>query len=708
MTDFFFERFNINKHLSGLGFSSRASPAALLAKFKQTWETIIQESGAEHNWNRQIGHTSIPSYLQSILDIFVKEQAATNNSTETGLCTELFFNDDILDHLITLSQNDVPVGYRSEVIRFTSNLIGLIHHRFLFSHCIHKPISRLINACFTSRDLKYHESMLELEVNLCTKIESSPELLPLFFNIPKESNSASTFGLLDHVMKYVHSDKANGDRARTACPILFALASEGDDLEAFILKHDYPLMLVVGLSGLYAQLPTVMPDADRMLDIESSLAARRVFNTDLQSFLDYVLFLQKILYTCSSKKISQRILYNVQTIFLSTVLAASINSCSDFDGTTLTTLFYIQQLVTLIDEPHLSEIFVKLLISSEDDDDIIRSSDDEMRLGIRDILISKLNSLSEEVVTSTLLLFYTLMRDHPTYSFKLLFEKLPREQPVVDRMALDHDVDIQQHLQLVARYFALLPRDSGKQASLDAYIYDAEAGFSSLRARAQSDRIDLEDLFQSKPDPMSSNANEAFVLTSPVRVVSNGSTIAPQSKESFREQATRVRTDPTLYKIMTKFENLFSHSMKINVAMTGVLQQLVMSPYPVLYASVVDGDATLSDPETIAPSFYHVITKLMGEIDERRESLPGFDIKLAACKAKMLESEKSGNDSEWSKHEERLNGQRLSDATGRYFGDLDLDQEFLKNVVVLEEFIKELLAVIVTRGGMEYDHISYL
>ena len=32
MTDFFFERFNINKHLSGLGFSSRASPAALLAK----------------------------------------------------------------------------------------------------------------------------------------------------------------------------------------------------------------------------------------------------------------------------------------------------------------------------------------------------------------------------------------------------------------------------------------------------------------------------------------------------------------------------------------------------------------------------------------------------------------------------------------------------------------------------------------------------
>ncbi|TQS58110.1 hypothetical protein DSB72_30955 [Salmonella enterica subsp. enterica serovar Typhimurium] len=103
-----------------------------------------------------------------------------------------------------------------------------------------------------------------------------------------------------------------------------------------------------------------------------------------------------------------------------------------------------------------------------------------------------------------------------------------------------------------------------------------------------------------------------------------------------------------------------------------------------------------------------MITKLMGEIDERRESLPGFDIKLAACKAKMLESEKSGNDSEWSKHEERLNGQRLSDATGRYFGDLDLDQEFLKNVVVLEEFIKELLAVIVTRGGMEYDHISYL
>ncbi|KAH6592594.1 hypothetical protein BASA50_007970 [Batrachochytrium salamandrivorans] len=150
MTDFF-ERFSFKQHLSGLGFGSRASPAALLAKFKHNWEAILAESKTEGSWPSHIADTSIPGYLQSILDILVKEQATTNNLTETGPCTELFFNDDTLDHLVTLSKNDVPSGYRSEVIRFTSNLIGLIHQRFLFSHCIHRPIVRLITSCLGSR-----------------------------------------------------------------------------------------------------------------------------------------------------------------------------------------------------------------------------------------------------------------------------------------------------------------------------------------------------------------------------------------------------------------------------------------------------------------------------------------------------------------------------------------------------------------------------
>ncbi|KAH6565611.1 hypothetical protein BASA62_007111 [Batrachochytrium salamandrivorans] len=686
MTDFF-ERFSFKQHLSGLGFGSRASPAALLAKFKHNWEAILAESKTEGSWPSHIADTSIPGYLQSILDILVKEQATTNNLTETGPCTELFFNDDTLDHLVTLSKNDVPSGYRSEVIRFTSNLIGLIHQRFLFSHCIHRPIVRLITSCLGSRDMKFHEAMLELEINLCTKIETAPELLGLFFDVPNDTHSAPTFGLLDHIMKFVHSDGANGDRARTACPILFSLAMDSSELEEFIIKQDYPLMLVVGLSGLYAQLPSIMPDADGSLDRESGIAVRRIFNADLQSFNGYVSFLQNVLYKCPSKRVTQQILDSVQSIFFSTVMAASINSCSDFNGTTVTTLFYIYQLSTTLSEPRLSEILVKQLISSEDEDDIPRSADAEMSLSIRDILISKLNSLSEEVVTATLMLFLSLLRDHPNSSFRLLFEKLPREKPAIDRLTLDHDVDIQKHLQLVARYFALLPRESGKQASLEAYIRDAEISFSNIRDNANATRVDLEALFRASQNP-----NHV------------GPSVVVQSKELFREQATRVRTDPILYKFMAKFGNLFSHSMQINLAMTGVLQQLVMAPYPVLYTSLVDGDATLHDPETIAPSLYHVITRLLGEIDDRRGSMSDFDAQLSECKDRLLYSGSSRDESEWLKHEERISGKPV----GGHSGDLDLDYEFLRNVVVLEEFIKELLAAIVTRGGLEYDHILYL
>ncbi|KAL2917136.1 hypothetical protein HK105_203200 [Polyrhizophydium stewartii] len=115
------------------------------------------------------------------------------------------------------------------------------------------------------------------------------------------------------------------------------------------------------------------------------------------------------------------------------------------------------------------------------------------------------------------------------------------------------------------------------------------------------------------------------------------------------------------------------------------------------------GDETLEDVKTRAPSFYHVIIHLLEEIDERRASMPDFDARLTSCKQALLHKGSGAQNDEWARHEERLRARPAMN-----MDEFDMDAEFLRNVVVLEEFIKELLAAIVTRGSVEYDHMAYL
>eukprot|EP00842_Homolaphlyctis_polyrhiza_P006036 jgi/Hompol1/6433/HPOL_002854-RA len=445
MNDFFLERFSF-KRLSTLAFTPKVTPAALLARFKNNWEAVLSESKSEQSWRKSIEHTNIPSCLKSILDILVKEQSVPDAAGETGVCTEHFFKDDILGHLVTLSENDVPLGYRTEAIRFTSNLIDLINPRFLFNNRIHRPIVRLIENCMTSKDFRFHDAMLELEVNLCTKIQSTPELMQLFFDFTNVSYDSTNlkykFSLLDHVMVYIDEGRVNGDRARTACPILFALAQDGDDLENYILTKHYPILIVAGLSGVFAELPAVMPDASGSLGSEHSQAIRRAFSTDIKRFVDYIGFTQSVLATCPSKKINDSILEHTRSIFFSTVLLPTLKSGSDFDGTVLTAIFYLQQLASTITDPGLSALFVDALLGNGEEDEAMRRHDNELSLSVRDVLISKINSISEDIVTATLHLLYTLMRDHPQTTFPLLFEKLPSDAALADVTGIDKEVDI--------------------------------------------------------------------------------------------------------------------------------------------------------------------------------------------------------------------------------------------------------------------------
>ena len=84
------------------------------------------------------------------------------------------------------------------------------------------------------------------------------------------------------------------------------------------------------------------------------------------------------------------------------------------------TLFYIRQMLETIQNDQLSYIITGFLLSSEDDDEQIGTE-----LLPRDIIISKLNGLSEGAVAGSLNLLQSLLARHSQYSVYHLIEMLP-------------------------------------------------------------------------------------------------------------------------------------------------------------------------------------------------------------------------------------------------------------------------------------------
>ncbi|KAJ3308224.1 hypothetical protein HDU76_004059, partial [Blyttiomyces sp. JEL0837] len=492
----FFRSFNaqIKANFANKGFRKPGQKANLLPKFQRAWDAINLDYQTESN--RHVSHTDIVKSLETMVDILVKEHAVTDGGVEPGGCTELFLNDDMMAQLVKISENDVPVGFRGEVIRFLNHLISVLDAKLMIQIAIHRPTLTLIRWSLSDKDRKYEDEMVELEYDIASKIREYPHLLYIFFSrthIPKNVSMESVvagqaftsgnsspristskrpedgqpsknqaagyeFILFDHLLRYVHLEGHRGDIARESCLLLIELAT--GDLADYINNSDIASVAIAGLGGLYSQLPVRIPrgvawgESFRFAVNASSLVAsignsgnakRRspmdIFRSDMESFLRSLGFVQMVVLKCPSYSITASMLGDLKGTFLDNIVQSSLTSASDFDGTTVAALYYILQMVEFIKEDQLSAIFCKFLLggdeevenhaeggdqpgSSNENDDETDSNPSELRLHLRDILISKLNSLSEEVVTATLNLFQSMLSHHSIHSLPLLIELL--------------------------------------------------------------------------------------------------------------------------------------------------------------------------------------------------------------------------------------------------------------------------------------------
>ncbi|KAJ3000351.1 hypothetical protein HDV02_006158 [Globomyces sp. JEL0801] len=444
--------------------------------------------------------------------------------------------------------------------------------------------------------------------------------------------SASLVAFLEPHLLYVphpfHLDTELGEFSRASFEMLLTNCLKSD-LEKYILQTEFSSIIIASLSGLFAQLPHVLPGIERQSRrAQFGNGLLQEFDNDLNAFTSFYKFLQ----SCGQ------------------VVLSSINSCSDFDGSTITSLFYLQTMLDLTTEESMVVELSKFILSSEDE------SDDISTLRTRDILLSKLNSLSEDVVVSVIQILSNLLSNHSDITLTMLIEKCPKNPKT------PQEVNIQDHMSLISQYLPLLPKGtSSTQSNLDTYLSDA---ISTLLTRHNQPK-------KSEVKDQQKTTAEKYV--------------SPYEKISL------LRSDPTLMKLLNKVQSFYSHSMKINIALTGIITLLATQPNPILFQALFDPIgipiSSESNPIPTTPiTLLSIFTNLLSEYATYQKQIPNFEMRMLLLKQHMID-----------------NSQPEEFPTE----DLNHDLEILKNCVCLEEFIKEIVACMMMRGGSPLEVISY-
>ena len=137
----------------------------------------------------------IAGNLDYILEVLIREEAASVSVSETGPCTELFLHDQFLEKLVVLNR-ECSIEIKTIVLSFATSLTSMMGTHFLFSGNVHQPLSSLIE----DKAIANLDQLIELEYHLAIKILESPELLDIFF-IASEDSPKPKFPIYDHLIQ---------------------------------------------------------------------------------------------------------------------------------------------------------------------------------------------------------------------------------------------------------------------------------------------------------------------------------------------------------------------------------------------------------------------------------------------------------------------------------------------------------------------------
>lgn len=618
--------------------------------------------------------------LQNIADFLIGEDCEITENLNMGAGMEAFLEQEVLSKLCLLtspsqattlgispSEQQVIREFRDCLLHMTATLVGTLSTTFLFNSQVHQPINQLLQE---EGELKRQKvvsmEFVLLEYQLALKLLESQELLHLFFSPcadEKEKTNKPKFPIFDHLLRLLHLEGEEGEYARAAFEALAKQTPSDSPLESYLLSTDFASILMASLAGLFAQLPDILPNLSKTA---SRKRRQRQYFEDMKRFKDLYIFCHNCLVNSSSEKIRHELQRQFSQFLMGQVLLSSLLACSDLDGSSLTCLFYIQEMIELTSDAELLQVLASFLLNPlslnvVEEDEVSEMSD--LQLCPREIILSKLNSLSEPVVTMVLQMLSSLLsKCSPSFILPLLFTSL---EPLFSSSSnafckMNKEcfalVDVSDYLGFVPKPAAA----SSTTSSFDAYLADA---ISSIAITPSSSSASINDVAL-----VSSCLKEEELLT----------------VEELQQQILVFKQDPTFTKLFAKLDSFFSQSLKINIALSGVFTLLATLTHGPAFITM----GLLSKSES--PSLYGAFTKLKDQVEAYRLTVPSYDVRLLMARQKVIGSTKGEDQSD----DEREEDQIVDD-----INEYNVESEMVKNIVIMEEFAKEIASVVVMKIG---------
>ncbi|KAI8068120.1 Retinoic acid induced 16-like protein-domain-containing protein [Gilbertella persicaria] len=511
-------------------------------------------------------------------------------------------------------------------------MVDLLDERFLVHNAVHKPTIRLLRFCVLDerqRELD-HEDVVDLMYIICSKIHGFPALLNIFFHdkhwltTPQKTLDTHTdpqyeFLLFTYLLRFVHREGRSGDYARTG--LLFLMEMATDQLGDFIFQSDFATIMAAGLGALYSQLPRklIVKDEDEINQTTSSyllgqdldprsfpsdeagaeLSSSASFKYRLDSFLKLVEFCQDILLRCPHEAISKRLLVCIQMIFVENILYPSILECSDHDGSSVAVVSYIDLMLQTIQQPDLAHVVVGYLTGEpclEDPtlgDHPMSAYAAAERYTLKDLILSRLSSVSQPTVIATLKLLKTLVVKHCSYADHVVSTVPDTTEP---SMIVSH------HLKEIELYFGLVsamhPTHAEDRLVLgyEHYLNDVESAFDSNPCYHHLLHPDA----LKKPKKTSKSekrrsfkyGQQQYSDTPPKRLLV---VVVPEHRGRKRIPST----DRLMHRLLDLLSHFLAQSSELNLALTSVISALALCPYRSLEGWITFQASDRADPNHI-------------------------------------------------------------------------------------------------------------
>ena len=693
---------------------------------------------------------------------------------ETGPCLEYFLQEHLLDTLCAYGQVDRPPGMMSLVLQTLNNLLLDMRQPLLNLQQVQVPLRQLILACAQRHSPSTREHYVDFVVTLCSKVQSDPDLLVYLMDEKKDSVTRELtyeFLIFTALLPFLNENNNYGARAREG--VIYCLEMESAEVTKFVTQHtDFCEQVVQGLVGLFTTLPDLESDAAPGIGSGASSAL---------SFYERLQFLNSIVCVAQEDVVYQMV-RAVDRDFFRGVVEPALRKTNERSALAATS--YTRAIVQQLDSSPLLTALVEFLLGP----------DAKEEYSLRKLLISRMDSMNEQLSIVAMQLFDALLALHHRHVLRVLVLEALAENNHFDENAVDAPAtpaaaDGADPLSAptggpsapVRSFLAMSPSRAGiaqggdgasaaagLSRSLDglAGIGDvtgdgsavdsvlATNGFGAYLIDAQRQTAMTLQAFESWNDESEDEEEHAAILqrlaelggmagvdesdeaaggsgeagsapaspaapSTPARAVP----FDPQTPMSHRRVGKGEYSETTFMRVLfNKLEGLLDQSLDFDLVLTGLLAKLAQSPHPLVGEFFLDGTLPLKSNVRTVP---RVLKAVSIEAKERGERLGDFVARLEAVRTELAvdvddAAPAAGGEEEDPAQGKKRGGKRggkraASPAGGEVRAravsnevmadDFDVEESntkrFLQAVVVLEEFCKELAAIVHAKEGIQ-------